>query len=59
MTNATQEVINKMDEETLRKTISIHFDKKDIVELCELRLAHLNVDAAMVEQTDLSDFANI
>lgn len=51
-----KEVLDKMDEENLRKMSSIHSHNKDIVEYIDERLEALNVEAAMVEVADISDF---
>ena len=54
--------INKLDsEEKIRKQIRVthasnHPDKEDMISLLEHQLESLNIDAAMVEETDFSDF---
>ncbi len=50
-----KEALDKMDEDKLRKMSSIHSHNKEIVGYIDERLESLNVDGAMVEQTDMSD----
>ena len=53
--------IKKLDsEEKIRKQISVihasnHPDKRDMISLLERQLEALNIDDAMVTQTDMSD----
>jgi hypothetical protein len=61
MTFAQKQAIDNMNEYILRKTISMltvgnKTSKDELIAYCEKRLDHLNVDNAIVEQTDLSDF---
>ena len=56
MTAKQQFAINKMTEAELRKTISVSFNNREIVEYCEARLERLKVDDALVEFTPLDDF---
>ena len=58
MTDKQMFTINKMTEAELRKTISVSFNNKEIVAYCEARLERLNVDDALVEKADLSDFGD-
>lgn len=53
MTKQTMKIIDKMDEEKLRKTASIHSHDKELVAYIDLKLEKLNVDAAMVEMSEV------
>lgn len=53
MTKQTQEIIDKMDEGELRKTSSIHSHDKELVAYIDVKLEKLNVDAAMVEMSEV------
>lgn len=52
MTEQQKTIIDGMNEETLRKTISANFNNKVIVDYCELKLDSLKVDDALVERPD-------
>ena len=62
MTPELRSRINKLDsEEKIRKQISVthasnHPDKNEMISLLESQLESLNIDDAMVEETDFSDF---
>lgn len=58
MTNQQKQAIDKMNEEQLRNTISIisagrNEFKDEIIKYCETRLDSLNVDAAIVEMSEV------
>ena len=53
MTKQAQEAIDKMNEDQLRKTSSIHSHDKELVGYIDTRLEKLNVDAAMVEMSEV------
>ncbi len=59
ITSIQKQALDKMDEDKLRKMSSIHSHNKEIAEYIDERLESLNVDSAMVEQTDMSDLGNM
>jgi len=59
MTTQTKRVLDKMNEAELRKAASVHYNNKEIVEYIDTRLDKLNVEVAIVENGDLSDFGDM
>lgn len=59
MTKRAREAIDKMNEEQLRKTSSIHSHDKEIVAYIDKKLNSLNRDAAMAVETDMSDMGGM
>lgn len=58
MTNEARQAIDKMNEDQLRKTSSIHSHDKELVSYIDTKLDALNVDASMVEpgEYDVGEF---
>ncbi len=53
MTNEARQAIDRMNEEQLRKTSSIHSHDKELVSYIDTKLDALNVDASMVEMGEV------
>ncbi len=53
MTNEARQAIDKMNEDQLRKTSSIHSHDKELVSYIDTKLDALNVDASMVEMGEV------
>lgn len=54
-----KEALDRMDGDKLRKMASIHSHNKEIVAYIDERLEGLNVDVALVENGDMSDFGQM
>ena len=51
-----KETIDKMCESDIRIAVSVHFQDKDIVDYCELKLKGLNREDAMVVRAETKGF---